>query len=141
MTTPLEQATSWGSQDVSHQLLASSRINESLIIPNVYHLVNGSTQIESLTQAFMTLHLNATLEGLSTKLLNYANVTVLPTTGVANDLASSLVSIQNPFSAPLRITNIQANVTSNGFFVGTIITDTDFTSAAKVGTTSPNLDL
>ena len=46
-----------------------------------------------------------------------------------------------PFSAPLRITNIQANITSNGFFVGTITTDPDFTSQGHVGTTSPSLDL
>lgn len=89
----------------------------------------------------MSLHLNATLVGLSKKLLNYANVTVLPTTGVTNDLATSVVSIQNPFSAPLRITNIQSNVTSNGFFVGTIIVDTDFTSQGHVGTVSPALAL
>ena len=33
----------------------------------------------------MALHLDATLNGLGTKLLNYANLTVLPTTGVTNN--------------------------------------------------------
>jgi hypothetical protein len=128
-------------QDVSRSFQRYSLIlRQALTSPSTL-IVNGSTAIESLTQAFMTLHLNATLEGLGSKLLNYANVTVLPTTGVSNDLAGSVVSIQNPFSAPLRITNIQANVTSNGFFVGTITTDTDFTSQGHVGTTSPSLDL
>lgn len=34
----------------------------------------------------MSLHLNATLNGLTTKLLNYANLTVLDTTGITNNL-------------------------------------------------------
>ena len=54
--------------------------------------VNGSSQTESLTQAFMALHLNATLNGLGTKLLNYANLTVLPTTGVTNNIVGTLRS-------------------------------------------------
>lgn len=33
----------------------------------------------------MALNLNATLQGLTTKLLNYANLTVLDTTGVTNN--------------------------------------------------------
>lgn len=37
----------------------------------------------------MALHLNATLPGLGTKLLDYANLTVLPTTGRTNNMASS----------------------------------------------------
>lgn len=87
----------------------------------------------------MALQLNATLEGLSAKLLNYANVTILPSTGVTNDFAASTVSLQNPFSAALRITNIQANITAHGFSVGSIVVDTDFTSLGHIGTTSPDL--
>jgi len=102
--------------------------------------VNGSTAIESLTQAFMSLHLNATLQGLSSKLLNYANVTILPTTGLANNFAASVVSIQNPFTAPLRITNIQSNITAHGFYLGNINVDTDFSSLGLVGTVSPILN-
>lgn len=52
-----------------------------------------------------------------------------------------MVSLQNPFSAPLRITNIQSNITAHGFFLGSIVTDTDFTSDPKIGTVSPVLDL
>lgn len=51
--------------------------------------VNGSTATESLTQAFMALHLNATLPGLQSKLLDYANLTVLPTTGRTNNMVRS----------------------------------------------------
>ncbi|KAL8279026.1 hypothetical protein RQP46_008484 [Phenoliferia psychrophenolica] len=88
---------------------------------------NGSTAVESLTQAFMAIHLNTTLKGLQSKLLNYANLTVLPSTGVENNIANSIVSLQNPFSAELRISNIQANIThSSGLFVGSIVADTNF---------------
>ncbi|BGP22157.1 pre-rRNA processing protein [Rhodotorula toruloides] len=100
---------------------------------------NGSTATESLTQAFMALHLNATLPGLKTKLLNYANLTVLPTTGVTNDFADSTVSLANPFTAPLNIKNIQSNITSFGLFVGSIVTDTNFASAGHSNTDSPTL--
>ncbi|KAI5474806.1 pre-rrna processing protein [Pseudohyphozyma bogoriensis] len=102
---------------------------------------NGSTAVDSLTQAFMAIHLNATLNGLTTKLLNYANLTVLTTTGVTNDLSNSIVSLQNPFSSSLSITNIQSNVTSHGLFVGSINTDTDFTAAGKTANISPILGL
>lgn len=103
----------------------------------------------------MALHLNATLEGLKTGLLNYANVTILPSTGVANNFvrrclptdlahpwqANSVVSLQNPFTAALHITNIQANVTTHGFSLGSINVGTDFVSQGLVGTVSPVLDL
>ncbi|GAA5914535.1 uncharacterized protein JCM6883_003197 [Sporobolomyces salmoneus] len=100
---------------------------------------NGSTPTASLTQAFMALHLNATLPGLETRLLNYANLTVLPTTGTTNDLADSTVNLANPFSAALDITNIQANITAYGLFVGSIITPTDFPASGRARTDSPNL--
>lgn len=50
---------------------------------------NGSTPIESLTQAFMAIHLKTTLKGLEKKLLNFANVAILPSTGVTNNLVCS----------------------------------------------------
>lgn len=52
--------------------------------------VNGSSACSSLDQAFMAINLTATLKGLTTKLLDYANVTILPSTGVQNDLVSTL---------------------------------------------------
>lgn len=68
---------------------------------------NGSSACDSLQQAFMAINLTTTLKGLTTKLLQYANVTILPTTGVTNNLANSIVSLDNPFSSDLTITNIQ----------------------------------
>lgn len=41
----------------------------------------------------MALHLNATLPGLKTKLLNYANVTILDSTGVTSNLVSCRVHV------------------------------------------------
>lgn len=102
---------------------------------------NGSTATESLTQAFMALHLNATLPGLQAELLNYANLTVLPTTGRANNLADATVSLQNPFTTDLLITNIQSNVTAYGLYVGSIVQDTQFAADGRTATDSPTLGL
>lgn len=121
--------------------------------------VNGSTAVESLTQAFMAIKLSTTLEGLTSKLVNYANLTVLPTTGYGNSIvrfsrassvadsdpfrtqADGVVSLQNPFSSELVITNIQSNVTSHGLFVGSIVVDTDFRAAGNTASNSPPLAL
>lgn len=102
---------------------------------------NGSTAVESLTQAFMAIHLNATLPGLQTELLNYANLTVLPTTGRANNLADATVSLSNPFTTDLLITNIQSNVTAFGLYVGSIVQDTQFAAEGRAATDSPVLGL
>ncbi|KAL8277420.1 hypothetical protein RQP46_010142 [Phenoliferia psychrophenolica] len=102
--------------------------------------VNGSSSVESLTQALMGVHLNATLNGLATKLLNYANLTVLTTTGVTDNIASSTVSLQNPFTAALRITNINSTIThASGLYVGSIMTATDFTAPGKEAYSTLNL--
>ncbi|GAA6027071.1 hypothetical protein JCM8097_006088 [Rhodosporidiobolus ruineniae] len=100
---------------------------------------NGSTATESLTQAFMQIHLNSTLPGLQTKLLNYANLTVLSSTGVSDDFADSTVSLANPFTTQLDVTNIQSNITSYGLFVGSIVTDTNFQAQGKANSDSPTL--
>ncbi|GAA95808.1 hypothetical protein E5Q_02465, partial [Mixia osmundae IAM 14324] len=100
---------------------------------------NGSTAYDSLTQAFMALQLNATLGGLQTQLLNYAALTVLPTTNFANSIADATVSLQNPFTSVLDITNIQSNITSRGLYLGSIVTDTNFVAAGKAATVSPTL--
>ncbi|SGY79107.1 BQ5605_C008g05044 [Microbotryum silenes-dioicae] len=95
---------------------------------------NGSTAVESLTQAFMALKLNATLPGLQTRLLESAAVTILPTTGVTSNLANSVVNLNNPFTSGLTVTNIQSNVTAYGVFIGSIVTDTNFAAAGKAAT-------
>lgn len=89
----------------------------------------------------MALHLNATLPGLGTKLLDYANLTVLSTTGRANNMADSLVSLNNPFTTDLMITNIQSNITAFGLFVGSIVQNTDFAASGKAKSISPTLGL
>lgn len=89
----------------------------------------------------MALSLNASLNGLTQKLINFANVTVLPSTGVADNFASSTVSLQNPFTSALGITNIQSNITYHGLFVGSIVVDTNFAAPGKVASTSPVLAL
>lgn len=66
---------------------------------------------------------------------------MLPTTGRANNISHVTVSLDNPFSTALHITRIQSTVSSLGIPLGTINTDTDFTSKPKSKTTSPQLDL
>ncbi|GJN94719.1 hypothetical protein Rhopal_007810-T1 [Rhodotorula paludigena] len=100
---------------------------------------NGSTPVESLTQAFMAIHLNSTLPGLQTSLLNYANLTVLPSTGVDNNFADATVNLANPFTAQLDVVNIQSNITSFGLFVGSIVTNTNFDATGRANSDSPTL--
>ncbi|KAH8925300.1 hypothetical protein BT69DRAFT_1216651 [Atractiella rhizophila] len=100
---------------------------------------NGSTSVDSLTQAFMAIHLNATLPGLDTPLLGAANLTVLPTTGVTNTIANTAVLLNNPFTSGLTITNIQSNITARGLYLGSIVTETNFPAAGHAGTYSPEL--
>lgn len=47
----------------------------------------------------------------------------------------------NPFTAGLTITGIRSNVSMHGIPLGTIGTSTDFVSAGRSTTNSPNLDL
>ena len=89
----------------------------------------------------MAIHLNATLKGLTSKLINYANLTVLPSTGVADSIAASTVSLQNPFTSPLQISNIQSNISAYGLFVGSIVQAVDFPAAGRAASDSPNLNL
>ena len=123
-------------EDVSSQIFRVE--NVSLIVASS---VNGSSQTKSLTQAFMGIELATTLKGLQTKLINSANLTVLPSTGVDNNFANSIVSLANPFTSPLMITNIQSNITSHGLFVGSIVQDTQFMATGKASSVSPILDL
>lgn len=55
--------------------------------------------------------------------------------------ADGVVSLQNPFSSDLVITNIQSNVSSHGLFVGSIVVDTDFKAAGNGASNSPPLAL
>lgn len=66
---------------------------------------------------------------------------MLPTTGRENDVAHVSVALNNPFSAPLLITGVRSNVSTHGISLGSIATDTNFTSAGKSTSNSPNLDL
>jgi hypothetical protein len=78
---------------------------------------------------------------LKTNLLESAALTVLPTTGRENNISHVTVSLNNPFTAPLRITKISSTVSSHGIPLGVIETDTDFESAPHSTTQSPVLNL
>ncbi|KAK0559809.1 hypothetical protein OC844_004162, partial [Tilletia horrida] len=102
---------------------------------------NGSSDIASLAPTLGGLKLNASLPGLKATLVQYANLTVLDTTGIVNDIAETRVGLNNPFTAPLTITRIASNVSSHGIFVASIDTPLSFTAAGKTTTGSPNIPL
>ncbi|KAF9484474.1 hypothetical protein BDN70DRAFT_872495 [Pholiota conissans] len=102
---------------------------------------NESTNIASLLAAFETLSINAVLPALKTNLLNTAALTILPTTGTANNITHVTVALSNPFTAPLTVTKISSSVSTFGIPLGTINQDVNFTSAPKGVTQSPQLDL
>ncbi|KAH8992759.1 hypothetical protein EDB86DRAFT_3078965 [Lactarius hatsudake] len=102
---------------------------------------DGSTKISSLLRAFESINLNVTLPGLKTNLLTSAALTVLPTTGRENDIAHVSVALVNPFTAGLLITNIRSTVSTHGISLGTIETNTNFTSTGKSTVISPSLDI
>ena len=67
--------------------------------------------------------------------------TVLPTTGHANNITHTTVSLANPFTAALDVTHVHAGVTFQGLTLGTVDSGTAFASEGKSTTRSPALDL
>ncbi len=102
---------------------------------------DGSTAVSSLLPALSQIRLKATLPGLKTSLVRSANLTVLDSTGITNNIASSTVFLNNPFTAPLTITRIRSNVTSHGIFVASIDTPLNFNAQGRAVTQSPPIDL
>ncbi|KAE8229507.1 hypothetical protein CF326_g5523 [Tilletia indica] len=101
----------------------------------------GSTDIISLAPTLKGLHLNATLPGLQETLIKYANLSVLDTTGITNDIANGLVGLNNPFTSKLRITQIRSNVSSHGIHVADINTDLNFEASGKSVSGSPPIPI
>lgn len=66
---------------------------------------------------------------------------VLPTTGHGNDIARVTVALVNPFTAELLVTGVRSNVSTHGIPLGTIDSSTNFASAGRSTTNSPDLDL
>ncbi|KAL9935874.1 hypothetical protein V8E36_005451 [Tilletia maclaganii] len=96
-----------------------------------------SSDIISLAPSIAGLKLNATLPGLQAKLISYANLSVLDTTGITNDIANGLVGLNNPFTSPLRVTYIKSNVSSHGIHLADIETSLDFAATGKSVSGSP----
>lgn len=66
---------------------------------------------------------------------------VLPTTGDENNVAHVSVTLANPFTAELLVTGVRSNVSTHGIPLGTIEASTNFTSAGRSTTNSPNFDI
>ncbi len=97
----------------------------------------GSSPIESLNLALQPVRLNATLPGLQRSPVQAANLTVLSTTGVTNNIANSVVSLANPFTAGLTIARIQSKVFANGIYLADIDTPLNFPAQGRSVTSSP----
>lgn len=102
---------------------------------------DGSSNIASLIPALEPIRLNATLPGLKQKLVQMANLTVLDSTGIVDDVANSIVGLANPFSSGLTITRIASNVTSHGINIASIGTPLTFPAAGKALSDSPPIPL
>ncbi|PWN24968.1 hypothetical protein BDZ90DRAFT_262821 [Jaminaea rosea] len=100
-----------------------------------------SSAIESLAVTLSGIRLNSTLPGLSTKLVNAANLTVLDTTGITDSVANSVVGLANPFTAGLTINRIVANASSKGIFIANIDHRLEFLANGKALTNSPTIPL
>jgi len=116
----------------------------------------GSTQIQSLLEAFDGLDLTTELPGLNSSLLRSASLEgefprlgngkyilmvispVLETTGHGSNIAHVTVDLSNPFTSGLTVTAIRATVKSYGITLGTIDTKVEFDAAGKSTTTSPS---
>ncbi|KAK0557527.1 hypothetical protein OC844_005558 [Tilletia horrida] len=102
---------------------------------------DASSDIESLAPTLKGIRLNASLPGLNQTLIKYANLSVLDTTGITNDVANAFVGLNNPFSSKLRITGIRSNVSSHGIHVADINTGLDFVANGKSVTGSPEIPI
>lgn len=102
---------------------------------------SGSTNIASLLPALSLIRLNTTLPGLKTTLISNANLTVLETTGVSDNIANATVFLSNPFTTSLTITQIRSNVTSHGIYVASIDTPLSFVATGHAVTQSPPIPL
>ncbi|KAJ2957136.1 hypothetical protein NQZ79_g7103 [Umbelopsis isabellina] len=83
---------------------------------------SNSTAIQSLAYAFGNVSLSSVLPGLKSQLIQSASLEVLTNT-VQTNMASTSVTIANPFSAGLTITQVKAAVTYAGMPVGNIDAD------------------
>ncbi|KAH8549288.1 hypothetical protein BGW37DRAFT_469259 [Umbelopsis sp. PMI_123] len=83
---------------------------------------SNSTVVESLAYAFGNVSLGAVLPGLPSQLIQSAGLTVYTNT-VQTKVAGTSVTIANPFSAGLSITQVKAAVTYAGMPVGNIDAD------------------
>lgn len=101
----------------------------------------GSTEIASLRPALSQIRLQSTLPGLKSTLIKTANLTVLDTTGITNNVANATVFLANPFTTSLTIQHIRSNVTAHGIFVASIDTPLDFLAQGHAVTQSPPVPL
>lgn len=100
-----------------------------------------SSTLPPLSVALANLQLNSTLPGLLDNIVSSANLTVLDTTGVTDNVANSVVSTKNPFTSALIITRIEANASSHGIYLANTNTKLQFTAQGHATTESPIVPL
>lgn len=100
-----------------------------------------SSPIETLAISLADLKLNSTLPGLTSTLVQAANLTVLDSTGIVDNVANVVVQLANPFRSDLTITSISANASSHGVYLANIETALNFPATGRATTASPTIPL
>lgn len=87
------------------------------------------------------IRLNATLPGLQSSIVRRANLTVLDTTGIQDNIAEARVAIDNPFTAGIRLNRITSKISGAGVFLASIDTPIRFEAKGKGVSMSPDISL
>ncbi|KAI8070949.1 hypothetical protein BC940DRAFT_345179 [Gongronella butleri] len=102
-----------------------------------------STNIASLSKAFQAINIGTTLPGLTTQLVQSANLVVLPNSAQTSTV-NVAVALNNPFTAGLSISKIVSSATYKGMPVGNInqdISSNPFVATGKAVSNSQPLDM
>ncbi|KAI8071000.1 hypothetical protein BC940DRAFT_365659 [Gongronella butleri] len=102
-----------------------------------------STSIASLVNAFKAINIQTTLPGLTTQLVQSANLEVLPDSAQTSTV-SVAVNMNNPFTAGMAVTKIISAATYKGMPVGNInqdISSNPFVARGKAVSTSQALSM
>ncbi|CAM0140292.1 hypothetical protein VKS41_005895 [Umbelopsis sp. WA50703] len=83
---------------------------------------NGTTPIMSLQEGLEGIILSSVMPGLNSTIVQKASLAILDTT-VANNIANTVVTVANPFTAGMTITHVTSAVTYAGMPVGNIDQD------------------
>ncbi|CAO3621444.1 unnamed protein product [Cunninghamella echinulata] len=103
----------------------------------------AKTPVGDLTLGGIPFQVGPVVPSLSTRLIQYTDLKVLPDT-LKTNITGVAVSMINPFPVPLSVLKIASNVTYKGIGIGSInqdISATPFTIPSRSNATSPHLPM